>query len=203
MYSSEAVKKVNAALARGERVYLYTHYNLPLPESDYLAIRPWDSLEEKVSGWRVLITGMDSIKAGPRDLLLRPRNIAVGVGCRRGAAWGDILAEIKKSLYSTGRSLQCVKSIATIVNKTSEEGLIIASRELGVPLRGFEPAEINSAVEDHGLSRSEFVLLKMGVGGVCEPAAMLACRNGRLLAPKIKNSGVTVALAEEESGWWD
>ncbi|KJR96360.1 MAG: hypothetical protein VR68_14590 [Peptococcaceae bacterium BRH_c4a] len=201
--SPEAVKKVNAALARGESIYLYTQYSLPLPESDQICVRPWDRLDEHVPGWRVLITGMINIKAGDRDLLLRPRNIVVGVGCRRGAACGDIIGEIKKSLDAVGRSLQCVKSIATIVNKTSEEGLVKASREMGVPLRGFGPGEINSVMEVHGLAKSEFVMLKMGVGGVCEPAAMLACRKGRLLAPKIKNSGITVALAEEESGWWD
>ncbi|MFZ5647316.1 MAG: cobalt-precorrin 5A hydrolase [Bacillota bacterium] len=198
-----SVKKFNAALARGEKITVYTMYDLPFPESEFLAVRPWEMKDENSLWLRVMVTGQSAIDTSDRDLLLRPRNIVVGVGCKKGAGTGDIIREIKVSLNIAGRSPLCVRALATINDKTSENGLIEASGILGVPLLGFGPGEINGAIEKYGLKKSDFVMKKMGVGGVCEPAAMLACRNGRLLAPKRKAKGITVAVAEERSGWWE
>lgn len=197
-----AVKKVNAALARGEKVFIYSEYHLPLPESNCLELLPWAGAGEDPGGWRVLVTGRDPFPAGEKDLLLRPRNLVVGVGCKRGASRREIISEIKKALEVSGRSVLCVRAIATIGAKTAEEGLAEAAGELEVPLLGFSPGELNGALEKFCLQKSERVMDRMGVGGVCEPAAMTACRKPRLLAPKRKGAGITVALAEEESGWW-
>ncbi|MFZ5649341.1 MAG: cobalt-precorrin 5A hydrolase [Bacillota bacterium] len=198
-----SVKKFNAALARGEKLHVYSEYPLPIPESGFLALMPWEMKGEKSAGLRVLVTGRQHIEATEKDLLLRPRNLVAGVGCKKGVLATDILREIKHSLDIAGRSPVCVRALATINGKTSEQGLIEASDRLGVPLVGFGPGELNEAVEKFGLDKSDFVIEKMGVGGVCEPAAMLASRNGRLLAPKRKSMGITVALAEEGSGWWE
>lgn len=197
------VKKFNAALARGEKLFIYPECPLPIPESGFLAIRPWEMRSENIAGLKVLITGRQSIEAAENDLLLRPRNLVAGVGCKKGVPAVDILREIKHSLDIVGRSPVCIRALATINSKTSEQGLIEASESLGVPLVGFGPGELNEAIEKFGLDRSDFVIEKMGVGGVCEPAAILASRNGKLLAPKRKSMGITVALAEEGYGWWE
>ncbi|MCL6610674.1 MAG: cobalt-precorrin 5A hydrolase [Peptococcaceae bacterium] len=198
-----AVKKVNAALARGERVVIYTEHCLPIPESESLAVRPWAEAGDDISGWRVLVTGRAQARTGEKTLLLRPRNLVAGVGCKRGVEKAGILDEINRALESAGRSSLCLRALATIGARTSERGLVEAARELGVPLLGFGTGELNGAMERFGLRESNRVKDRMGVGGVCEPAAMLACPKGRLLAPKRKGDGVTVALAEEESGWWE
>ncbi|MFZ5632397.1 MAG: cobalt-precorrin 5A hydrolase [Bacillota bacterium] len=199
----DAIKKFNAALARGERVKLYTMYDLPLPQAESLSVRPWKELGEGEDGWRVMVTGQDPFAAGKKDILLRPRNLVVGVGCKRGVDSADILVEIKRTFAMARRSLLCLRALATIEARASEEGLVRASGELGVPLIGFGAPEINGAIERYGLSKSDYVMHRMGVGGVCEPAAMLACRQGRMLAPKRKCAGITLALAEEGSGWWE
>ncbi|MCL5057995.1 MAG: cobalamin biosynthesis protein [Actinobacteria bacterium] len=198
-----SVKKINGALARGEKLYWYSEYHLPLEESAYLVPRPWETLGGESSGWRAVVTGRNDVAAEDGDILLRPRNLVAGVGCKKGAASSAILREVKKALAEAGRSLLCLKALATIDKKSSEEGIIEAAEELKVPLLVFNSEDINKAIEDLGLQKSEFVTGKMGVGGVCEPAAMLACRKGILLAGKIKGPGVTVALAEEKSGWWE
>ena len=50
-----------------------------------------------------------------------------------------------------------------------------------------------------GLQRSEFVQRQLGVGGVCETAALAAVPDGALVLPKTRFNRVTVALAE--AGW--
>lgn len=199
----EAVKLFNAALARGEHLDLYSEYKLPLRSTNCLSIRPWEELGRETGYRRIIVTAMDPFPAAATDLLLRPRNLVVGVGCKRGTYYGDVLKEIKKTLQLAGRSLLSVMALATIGMKTNEEGLIKASAEMGVPLLGFSAGEINTAIDRYGLSKSDLVMQKMGVGGVCEPAALLACRQGSLLAPKRKCQGIALAVAEEESEWWE
>ncbi len=198
-----AVKKVNAALARGERVVIFTEYELPRIQTGPLEVRPWNEAGEADGGWRILVTGREPVAAGERDLLLRPRNLAVGVGCKRGKSCAEIVGEVKRTLEAAGRSPLCVMAVATVGARACEEGMAEAARELGSTLVGFAPAELNAAVERYGLQKSGRAMDMMGVGGVCEPAAMLACRRGSLLVPKRKGDGITVAVAEEESAWWE
>ncbi|MHB8158359.1 MAG: cobalt-precorrin 5A hydrolase [Desulfocucumaceae bacterium] len=199
---SGAIKKFNAALARGEKVYIYSEYNLPLTGTECLHLRPWELLVAEKAELRALVTGRIDIFPRSGELVLRPRNLVAGVGCKKGCPASDIIREVVEGIKSAGRSLLCLSALATISEKASEEGIIAAAEALGVPLRVFGKEEIKDAIEKYGLSSSQFVEQKMGVGGVCEPAAMLACRKGRLLAAKIKGPGVTVAVAEEEYGWW-
>ncbi|MFZ5643978.1 MAG: cobalt-precorrin 5A hydrolase [Bacillota bacterium] len=199
----DMTKKVNGFLARGDKVYIYTEYTLPLEDSEYLSVRNLEDLEKTKGLPRVLVTGRTDIYPSQGDTFLRPRNILAGVGCKKGAQSRDIIAEIKNAFESTQRSILSLKAIATIREKAVEKGLMEAAAELGVSIISFEKNELNRAIELLGLEKSLFVTQKMGVGGVCEPAAMLACRKGRMLVSKRKGPGVTVALAEEESGWWE
>lgn len=199
----EAVKFFNAALARGEHLDLYSQYKLPLRSTNFLSIRPWEEFGRETGCRRIIVTGMDPFPATDTDLVFRPRNLIVGVGCKQGIYYGEVLKEIKKTLQLAGRSLLSVRALATIGIKTYEEGLIKASIEIGVPLLGFSVEEINTAIDRYRLSKSDLVMRKMGVGGVCEPAALLACRQGRLLVHKRKYQGIAMALAEEESDWWE
>lgn len=199
----ERVKSVNAALARGEEVPVCSQYSIPLPREGPLVEKPWGEREKACEGWRVLITGQADYRAGERDLVLRPRNLVAGVGCKRGVSRDEILAEIKRSLDHAGLSPLCVRALATIEVRTSEKGMVEAAREMGAPLLGFGPGDLNDAMDRYSLKKSDRVMDRMGVGGVCEPAAMLATRRGKLLAPKRKGKGITVALAGEESGWWE
>jgi cobalt-precorrin 5A hydrolase len=199
---AEAVKRINAALARGERVRVYSEYKLPLEDRAWEQ-HPWESLQGERAGKRVIVTGRTDVTAGEEDILLRPRNLVAGVGCKKGVDRAVILGEIKRALATAGRSVLCLRALATIDLKAGEKGLLEAAGDLGLPLLTFDSVEINRAMEELALQKSVYVNSTMGVGGVCEPAAMLACRKGVLLAGKIKGPGVTVALAEEKSGWWE
>ena len=198
-----AVKKVNAALARGERVLFLSQYPLPIDQNDFLLQRAWDEHLPNYEGWRVLVTGREDIEAGEKDLLLRPLNLVAGVGCKRGTGCTEILDHLQKTLKIAGLSGHCVRALATIEEKTLEKGLVEAAKKLGVPLLGFAAKDLNDAIDQYGLEESNRVKERMGVGGVCEPAAMLACRKGLLMVPKTKGNGITVALAREVSGWWE
>ena len=77
--------------------------------------------------------------------------------------------------------------------------MIKAVEQLGKPLE-FLSVEALRSVSHKDLSPdSKLVQEKIGVGGVCERAAILkAGKNPKLLLKKTKLNGVTVAIAEGE-----
>jgi cobalt-precorrin 5A hydrolase len=79
----------------------------------------------------------------------------------------------------------------------NEKGLREAARNLGLPLHFFTSSLLRGILEGRpGLKDSEFVRRQMGVGNVCETAALAAVPEGVLVLPKLKLGKVTVALAE-------
>ncbi len=129
-------------------------------------------------------------------LLLVPRALAVGVGCKRGASAETISALIDRVFKAHGLRIEAVARVATIDVKRGEPGLIslCAARRWPTAFYGAEQlAAVPGAFEE-----SEFVREVVGVGNVCERAALAG--GGRLIAPKTVRDGVTVAVAEVEWG---
>lgn len=127
-------------------------------------------------------------------LILRPRNLVLGIGCNRGTPVDEIEAFVAlhlKRLFLSPKSVTCIASVAA---KRDEAGLAEFAEHLGVPLRCFESEELSQV--DFPSPPSEYALAAVGVAGVAEPAAILASGGGRLLLKKIKSANVTLAVAE-------
>ena len=127
------------------------------------------------------------------ELMLVPRNIVVGVGCRRGKEKQEIVNMIRKFLRLNNISEKAIFTIASIDLKKDEEGLILAAEEFNAKTRFFSADELGK-VESVSES-SEFVKKITGVDNVCERAAILGSDFGRLICTKYKEDGVTVAAA--------
>lgn len=127
-------------------------------------------------------------------LVLRPRNLVLGIGCNRGTSREEIDAVIMSNLKRQFLSPRSVYCIATAEAKRDEPGLLACAEGLGVPLRWFSSPELNS-VESPSLA-SPHALKAIGAAGVAEPAALLASHGGRLLLKKVKDGNVTLAIAE-------
>lgn len=136
----------------------------------------------------VITTSSDAVK----DLI-------VGVGCRKGADSETITGAVRKTLEINNLSLDRVRLLATADIKAKEEGLIICSEFLGIPLKVVSSDEIKTCAKE--FNRSDFVEEKVGLGGVAAPAALLAGRKTKLLIEKTKYPGVTVAVARENFTW--
>ncbi|MGB9080644.1 MAG: cobalt-precorrin 5A hydrolase [Desulfuromonadaceae bacterium] len=127
-------------------------------------------------------------------LILRPRNLVLGIGCNRGTPGDEIEAFVTahlKRLFLSPKSVICIASVAA---KRDEAGLAEFAERLGVPLRCFESDELNQVVFPS--PPSGHALAAVGVAGVAEPAAILASGGGRLLLKKVKSANVTLAVAE-------
>jgi cobalt-precorrin 5A hydrolase len=123
------------------------------------------------------------------------KTLIVGVGCRRGTTAAAIGHAVKETLQSHGLCLSDVRLMATADVKRDEPGIWLAAKELGVPLRVIDSAEIRRCAK--AVASSRFVMEKVNLPGVAEPAALLAGRKTALLITKQKHVDVTVAVAKE------
>jgi cobalt-precorrin 5A hydrolase len=142
-------------------------------------------------------TGEDELLR--RAVVWRPRTLAVGVGCDRGASAAAVWTAVAATLDAHGLAPASVRAVATIDLKQDEGGIVALAARLGCPLRLF-PAEALDGVA--GIERpSEVVRRHVGTRGVSEPAALLAAGATGLLAPKrawrdpADGRSVTVAIA--------
>ena len=128
-----------------------------------------------------------------RTLLLVPRVVHVGIGCRRGVSKERIAAAVEKVLVENQVHPQAVKCAASIDLKREEEGLLAFCEERGWPAAFYSAGEL-TAVEGE-FTASERVLRVTGVDNVCERAALLGAE--KLIVRKTARNGVTVAAAVE------
>ena len=127
--------------------------------------------------------------------------LVVGVGCRKGVSEGQIERAIRHALSQRehGESfLGEVRELVTIDLKAQEPGLSAFSQRYGIPLRMIAKQQV--VARPWVTQRSDWVQQSVGVDGVCEPCALIACTRGRLVVPKTTLDGVAVAVVEDFYG---
>ena len=126
------------------------------------------------------------------ELLLHPKCLVAGIGCNRGTDTKEILNLLYQTFDKNELALKSLRAIATIEAKKEEAGLIQAALRLGVELLFFNKNELATVSAPNP---SSLVESYMGVGSVCEAAAILATGRGHLIVPKIKSKNATIAVA--------
>ncbi len=127
------------------------------------------------------------------------KDIIIGFGCSATSTSEKIRHAIMEGLKLAQIPLERVRLLTTIKERASLPEVHKAALELGIPIRVFPREEIATCIKEY--SSSEFVKEKIGIGGVCEPTALLAGRKTRLILRKQHFSGVTVAITQENLTW--
>lgn len=136
----------------------------------------------------VITTGTEALK-----------DIIIGIGCKKGIDSEAVKDSVIDALKKVNHKIEEVRLLSTVDIKSGEQGLLQAANDLGIPLRIVSASEIATCMRE--CSKSNFVKEKIGVWGVCEPAALLAGRKTQLILTKQKYPGVTVAIAQENFMW--
>lgn len=196
----ELVKRVNSAIVNGEKVVVFSEIPLAMESAEHIEVKDLSqySPTRPGDGRIVMVTNRMSDSFPPDTLYLRPRNLCIGIGCRRGVGSGEVRAAINNALTEARRVISAVRTMASVDIKSDEQGLLAAAEELNLPVRFFARQALGAVLAERSeMGFSEFVDDKIGVGGVCEPAAILgAGENSRLILPKTKYGKITVAIAE-------
>ncbi len=182
------IKEVAAAMLRGGRVGLACAFPWrgALPDGVFQT--------ENDQGVRI-----DFRRRGGEDDVLQivPKFGVLGVGCRRGTERSALLDAFRYFCDEAEVAPEAVGLLASVDLKRDEMGVIELARELAVPFRTFSAAELQSVPGD--FSSSPFVEAIVGVGNVCERAAMAGANEtwggGELVVLKAVYHGVALALA--------
>ena len=129
-------------------------------------------------------------------LLLVPRVLYIGIGCRRGTDAQAVGAAVWRVLEDNNLRPEAVAGAASIDVKSDEAGLLEFCRSRGWPVKFYSAAQLNAV--PGSFTGSEFVQNTVGVDNVCERAA--AASGGAVIVRKTAVNGVTVAVAEMKWG---
>jgi len=204
--SSEMVTRASAAVVNGEPVGVYQDAG----EGDWWP--NWENLGKPLPPNLNICATAEGMAEYPNVLLIsdrtdvsdrvtalepetlvvyRPRSLVVGIGSRRGVGIEELEKLLHRTFAAFDLSINAIKCIATAELKRDEAAMGLLAERLGVAVRYFEAAELNSMPGPSGASESQRLL---GIVGVAEPAALLASR-GEIVVPKVRSAAATLAVA--------
>ena len=178
-------KAVAAAVLEGEKIGLVSEY-------DYVGL-PKDITADTDCKTGLYIGSSDK---SPFEVTLKlvPKNIVLGIGCKRGTDFSAVDILVRMALHTAGIPMERVSQVATIDIKKNEQGLLEFCQKYGFELRTYTARELMETAGD--FSSSMFVKKVTGVDNVCERSAV-KCSGGKLILRKKAANGVTVAAAEK------
>lgn len=186
-----AIKHVNMKVLKGVPVAVYD------PEQRVMAALPDELFHGTPSEEGAdLACTWRTVKVSRETLVLRPRVLAMGVGCNRGTPVADILSLVDKIFSERGISPLSVAGIGTTSVKADEQGILLLGERLELPIRFYNKDQLNSVESIE--TPSKMVEKHLGVKSVCEASAILSAENGELVVPKQKTKDVTLAIARQK-----
>lgn len=198
-------KEVSAAILSGKRIpFFSTSPFLDEPSGD---LKVLESVEKFLQepGLKIAVSeyrlqegseyGIVSERVLEQEeiLYLVPKTVTVGMGCKRGTKQNHLRAALETSFQKAGIFPEALAGIATIEDKKEEKGLIELANDLEVPFFWYDKEELLALPGE--FSHSDFVEQTVGVGCVCERAAVLGSDGGKLIFQKQAGGGVTIAAA--------
>lgn len=187
-----AIKYVNMAILLNQSIYLDDPYKLITDKiSGFI-----DNHQTRDRKTPMVVVDDRVADTSTNTLLLRPKSLAVGIGCNRDTP----LAEIREFLFDVCNeqrlSLSSVVCIATIDIKKKEAGILELGKSLGIPIIFYNKETLNQV--DSIQNPSNYAEKYTGAQSVCEAAAILAADTGDLIVSKKKTRNVTIAIARKK-----
>lgn len=131
--------------------------------------------------------------------ILKSRKLVVGLGARKESSAESIIQAVDTALEKIHVPLSRVNAFATVDIKRDSQPMLDAVSKLGAPLEFLSVEALRTVTYSDLSPDSAMVQSKIGIGGVCERAALLvAGPNAKLILKKTKLNGVTVAVAMGE-----
>jgi cobalt-precorrin 5A hydrolase len=202
----EHIKNINAGIVQGDAIAFYIDKDmrqaklyLQQLQVKKICARIVSAEEVQASDMlRVFITEKNIIFIDDKLLVLQPRRLVIGIGCRRNTTQEEIEQAFMLACKNIGRNPADITVVASSIVKKDEAGLLALAEKLNIPILFFTNEELQNKIDTYHLTTSEFVQSKIGVGNVCEAAALCACQSGKLILHKTKLTKVTVAIAWEK-----
>ncbi len=188
------IKTINAALTEGRPVALDDPENrLNITQQTdltryFIPVSHKNSLDRDIPLVRVTWGMTDDDHA----LILHPRVLMAGIGCRKGTSRDEIMTAITEAFAHHHLALDSLAALVSIDIKSQETGMLEAARALNVPLTFYSADELRGITIP---TPSSMVKKHIGVESVCEAAALKKTGQTSLLVPKQIRGRTTLAVA--------
>ena len=189
----EAVKDITSLMVNGGKVGFYSEMEGIIDYDNLIIIDNPQHVDPSIDG--VLLVSSQNRMDIPykKYCQLIPKNINIGMGCRRGVEGKMIIGLIESVLGQLNLSTNGIKAIGTVEVKRDEKGIREACRYFNCPLKVFTLEEIKEV--DDKFEKSPFVKEIIGVYSVAEASAYLL--GGKKLTGKMKKDGITLSISKE------
>ncbi len=179
--NTQQIKEVSAKLLRGELVRMKSDLPLQNLPSYFIEVEDMDC---------DIYLGIHS--CGQKNILiLRPKVLHLGIGCRKGKEAELIQDYFHNWCAQVGISSLCFQDMASIDVKREEVGILELANTLKVPVNFYSAEELNQVKGT--ITSSAFVRNTVGTDNVCERSA---CKIGEeLVCHKYAIDGVTFAAS--------
>lgn len=182
--NSQYIKAVSSKLLNGETIGVDSCISLSgLPDTVLVGGEDTD----------VLITYK---KTTEDKLVLVPKVLSVGIGCKKGASFGELRKQFNNIIEQNNIDVTSIKQLSSIDLKENEACIKELAGELGVPFVTYSAERLNSLTG--AFASSEFVKQITGVDSVSERSAVMGAGglgDDSLIVRKTAENGVTIAIA--------
>lgn len=207
-YPLEHIKTINAAMLHGDKIQYYIDASWRHADYYRLKLEQWGIKAQSISMFQLAAlmqsaTILPSVFLSsaritvPNMLVLTPRQLIVGLGCRRGTSSAEINIAINQAVKQADcEHLQIANLVSTTV-KADEIGILEWAKEQGVQTHFYDNAILEEKIAKFKLQESDFVKATLGIGNVCEASILAYNERAKIILPKTKFEKVTVSLAWE------
>ncbi|MCS5421657.1 MULTISPECIES: cobalt-precorrin 5A hydrolase [Psychrilyobacter] len=188
----ESAKDLTALIVNGERVELRLPKNMVVSLDSFYPGDQEKNIKKDIAGIVAVSNRLDL-----KITQIIPRNIILGIGCRRGTPAETISKGIELTMKEFNLHMDSIKHLATVDVKADETGLLEVCEKLGKELIVIDREQIKPVQDNY--EGSDFVEKTIGVRCVSAPAAYLSSnKNGKFITEKKIYKGMTVSIYEEE-----
>lgn len=199
---------VNASIVNGERVVLVLMDNIKVSPDQIISydieraenLKQALSIVKKYPAGAIITKSPISQSEFPQSVvILKLRQFTLGLGARKDITVEQIRKAITTVLNAANVPIEWITQIATVDIKKDSQSMIKAVQSLGFNLKFISVDELRDFKHEDLSPDSRIVQKNIGVGGVCERAALIvAGKNAHLILKKQKLNSVTMAIAAGE-----
>lgn len=188
-------KEISAKILEQKRIGLFSEF--PFLDQTPKEVMVCHSVEDlETCDGKIIICQHEPKEKQPDILYLLPKNVYVGMGCRKGVGQETLEQALYQVLYQQEILPQQISALGSIDLKKEEVGMLGLADALGVGFFTYSAEELQRipAVS----TSSSFVRNVTGVDNVCERAARIMCPEGHLIQEKVCLQKCTVSLVCSE-----
>lgn len=188
----KSLTKISAMMVDGKTIGFYSEDEIKIDYPNLKILSNPEDLTSDISGL-IIVSSRNFHCPDAPCAVLRPKNINVGIGCRRNVDGNRIIDAVIHNLKELNLSPKGIKAIGTVEVKKDEKGILETCEYFGVSPTIFSIEEIGTV--DHMFEKSQFVKDTIGVYSVAEPSAHLL--GGKMILTKSKHDGITISITKE------